>query len=64
MVLSDFLGGEIRHFAKKKKESHATWLMELSGKFPENWPHFEELFFEIAKIFGGFGQISSFFLFV
>jgi hypothetical protein len=38
--------------------------MELSGKFPENWPHFEELFFEIANIFCGFGQISSFFFFV
>jgi hypothetical protein len=47
----------------KRKESHATWLMELFGKFPENWPHFEELFFEIAKIFGGFGQISSAFFF-
>jgi hypothetical protein len=62
MVLSDFFGGEIRHFALKKN-SHATWLMELFGKFPENWPHFEELFFEIAKISGGFGQISSFFFF-
>jgi hypothetical protein len=31
-------------FAKKIK-SHATWLMELFGKFPENWPHFEEFVF-------------------
>jgi hypothetical protein len=38
------------------KNSQATWSKELFGKFPKKLPHFEEFFFEIAKIFGGFGQ--------
>jgi hypothetical protein len=32
------------------------------GKIPKKSPHFEEFFFEIAKKFRGFGQISSFLL--
>jgi hypothetical protein len=35
----------------------ATWSRELFGQFPKQLPHFEEIFFEIVEIFGGFGQI-------
>jgi len=36
--------------------------MELLGKIPKMSSHFQDLFFEIAKIFVGFGQISNFLL--
>jgi hypothetical protein len=43
--------------------SQATWSMELFGKFSKKkLSHFEEKSYEIIKIFGSFGQISSLFL--
>jgi len=46
-----------------KKKSQATWSMELFGKFSQKNCHIlRKKGYEIAKIFGGFGQISSFLL--
>jgi hypothetical protein len=44
---------------KKKKKQ---WSRELFGKFQKKSSHFKERSFEIAKILGGFGQISRFLL--
>jgi hypothetical protein len=38
-------------------------LKEPFGKFRKKSSHFEEESYEIAKIFGGFREISSFLLF-
>jgi hypothetical protein len=52
---------KICHFVKKHN-SKATWSKELFGNFPKELSHFKEESYEIAKIFVGFGQISSFLL--
>ncbi len=53
---------KFHHFATKKK-SQATWSREILGNFTKEQPHFEGLeIYEMAQIFGGFGQISSFLL--
>jgi len=51
-----------RHFAKKQfKNSPRLYSREnFLEIFPKKSPHFEEKSFENVKIFGGFGQISSF----
>jgi len=42
--------------------SLATWSREFFEKFPKKSSHFENLKKKIAKDFGGFGYILSFFL--
>jgi len=54
--------GKNSSFCDFKKKSQATWSMELLGKIPQMSSHFQDLFFEIAKIFVGIGQISNFLL--
>jgi hypothetical protein len=47
------------HFAIKKcPRQHGE--ENFLKKFPKNFSHLEEESYEMAKIFGGFGQISSF----
>jgi hypothetical protein len=48
------------HFVKKK--SQVTWSKENYGIFKEKPPNFNEKIYEIVKIFGGFWEISNFFL--
>jgi hypothetical protein len=54
--------GEISAFCQKQFKNSPT----LYGRenflefFPKKSPHFEEKSFENVKMFGGFGQISSF----
>jgi hypothetical protein len=52
--------GYKQKFQKTKKKQ---WSRELFGKFQKKSSHFKERSFEIAKILGGFAQISRFFFF-
>jgi hypothetical protein len=39
--------------------SQATWSRENFGKIPKNLPQFQEESYDITRIFGGFGRIST-----
>jgi hypothetical protein len=49
---------KIHHFAKKRKVPRGI-VKGSFGNFPKRLTHFEEESYEIVKIFGRFGLISS-----
>jgi hypothetical protein len=50
----------VHHFAKKKSKQHGQ--RNFLETFPKKCLHFKQKNCEIANIFGGFWEISNFFL--